>query len=73
MLDSVEAGSKIFDLIESPAERGMFILHYYWGLTFQEIAYCFNIGEENVRAKIHRAKQHVERGLSIERARSYSN
>lgn len=59
MLDSIVANDELFNLIENKVNRSMFILFYYWGLTYKEIAYCFNIPEELVMEQLRITKEAV--------------
>ncbi len=60
MLDSIVANSELFNLIPNKIDRCMFILFYYWGLTYQEIGYAFDVPEEFVMMELSRIKEFIE-------------
>ena len=61
MLDSIAATDELFDLIPNQIDRAFFILHYYWGLTYKEIGYAFNVPEEYVEVQLISTKEALER------------
>jgi len=50
--DKFEEAEKIFKNIPSQFDRGLFILHILWGLSYAELAYCFNMPKEQIEQRI---------------------
>jgi hypothetical protein len=51
---------ELFDTIEHPVDRAVFILFFVWGLTPHEIAYVFNTDTEEVELQINSMKALIE-------------
>lgn len=59
-MDPFSIPDEIFDLIESPMDRAMMVLHYHWGLTEKEIAHAFGIHENMVQAILDSARRNLK-------------
>jgi DNA-directed RNA polymerase specialized sigma24 family protein len=59
MMDSVPATKEVFGTIDNSVERGFFVLHYLWGLTFEEIAEAFDTKPEVAKYLTQKAKEKV--------------
>jgi DNA-directed RNA polymerase specialized sigma24 family protein len=59
MLDSIVANDDLFNLIPNKVDRSMFILFYFWGLTYKEIGYCFDVPEELIIMQLNATKELV--------------
>jgi DNA-directed RNA polymerase specialized sigma24 family protein len=59
MLDNLVSSEELYKPITNPVNRAMFILHYHWGLTYEEVAYAFGVPEELVKSLILLAKKEV--------------
>lgn len=59
-MDVYSCSDEIYDSIEHPVDRAMFILFYHWGLTYKEIAYAFNLEEQDVIQQLNAMKERIE-------------
>lgn len=51
---------ELFNTIEHPIDRAVFILFFVWGLTPHEIAYVFNTEVDEVDHQIAKMKELIE-------------
>lgn len=56
MYDSISKSDELFNLIPNNVDRAMFVLFYYWGLTYQEIGYAFAVPEELIEQRLSKCK-----------------